>query len=41
MCHADLKFACFDGVVKIVLVLISHGCMLLNYYHFFLSLLFL
>ena len=41
MCHTDLKFAHFDGVVKIVLVLISYRCMLLHYYHFLLSLLLL
>ena len=35
MCHIDLKFARFDGVVKMVLVLISYGCMLLLYYYFF------
>ena len=41
MCHIDLKFARFDGVDKIVLVLISYECMLLHYFHFLLSLLLL
>ena len=41
MCHIDLKFASFDGVVKFVLVLISYECMLFHYYHFLLSLLLL
>ena len=41
MCHIDLKFARFDGVVKNFLALISYECMLLHYYHFLLSLLLL